>query len=95
MYDTVATTMLGDIHIPSLHATYRQSTEIAVVFKVHGSVCFHCSCSLSQDGVTPLYMACQNGHSDEVDILIRCGANVNQARDVRLHIPSLHICILP
>ena len=37
---------------------------------------------LSQDGVTPLYIASQNGHSDIVTILRRSGANINMARNV-------------
>ena len=35
-----------------------------------------------QDRTTPLYMACQKGHSDIVEILIRSGANVHLPRDV-------------
>ena len=30
-----------------------------------------------QDGVTPLYVACQGGHKIIVDILLKNGANVN------------------
>ena len=37
---------------------------------------------LPQSGATPLYMACQMGHSDVVEILIRNGANINLPRDV-------------
>ena len=31
----------------------------------------------SQDGTTPLFMACQNGHIDVVNILLANGADVN------------------
>ena len=31
-----------------------------------------------QDGLSPLYAASQNGHTDVVDILLRKGADVNQ-----------------
>ena len=33
--------------------------------------------SYTQDGATPLYMACQNGHKQTVDVLLKNGANVN------------------
>ena len=32
-----------------------------------------------QDGVTPLYMACQEGHVDIVEILIQAGADIHEA----------------
>ena len=32
-----------------------------------------------QDGVSPLYIASQDGHSDVVDILLEAGADVHQA----------------
>ena len=38
---------------------------------------------LTQDGATPLFMASQNGRSDVVNILIRNGADVNMAANVR------------
>ena len=38
---------------------------------------------LTQNGATPLYVASQNGHSDVVNILIRNGADVNIAMEVR------------
>ena len=37
---------------------------------------------VTQEGVTPLNIASQNGHTDVVDTLIRAGASVNQARMV-------------
>ena len=33
--------------------------------------------SSTQDGVTPLYVACQNGHTQTVDVLLKNGANPN------------------
>ena len=56
------------------------------------SIIHHCSYDvfagyvqvfLPQDGVTPLYVASQNGHSETVTILLRNGAGVNMADDVR------------
>ena len=35
-----------------------------------------------QDGASPLYAASQEGHTDVVDILVKAGANVNQANTV-------------
>ena len=35
--------------------------------------------SYTQDGTTPLYVACQNGHKQTVDVLLKNGANPNLA----------------
>ena len=35
-----------------------------------------------QTGATPLYIACQQGHSDTVDTLIQNGADINQPKKV-------------
>ena len=35
-----------------------------------------------QDGLSPLYVASQEGHTDVVDILVKAGADVNQANTV-------------
>ena len=35
------------------------------------------SFSSTQNGGTPLYVACQNGHTQTVDVLLRNGANPN------------------
>ena len=37
----------------------------------------------TQDGISPLYVACQNGHEEIVDTLLMNGANVNLATTVR------------
>ena len=37
---------------------------------------------LTQDGATPLYSASHNGHHDVVKILLRNGADINQALNV-------------
>ena len=40
---------------------------------------------LTQNGATPLFIASQKGHSDVVNILIRNGADVNMAKEVRYY----------
>ena len=35
-----------------------------------------------QNGASPLYVASQEGHTDVVDILVKAGADVNQANTV-------------
>ena len=46
---------------------------------------------LAQGGITPLHIASLKGRSDIVNILVRNGANVNNARQVRY---SLHkMCV--
>ena len=35
-----------------------------------------------QGGASPLYVASQEGHTDVVDILVKAGADVNQANTV-------------
>ena len=37
---------------------------------------------LLQDGTTPLYVACQNGHETVVKLLLDGGSDVNKATDV-------------
>ena len=37
---------------------------------------------LLQDGITPLYMASQNGHETVVKLLLDGGSDVNKAMDV-------------
>ena len=50
--------------------------------------------SLSQDGVTPLIIASQKGHSDVVNILLRNGADVNLALNVSNDMITLTIHIV-
>ena len=38
--------------------------------------------SCLQDGASPLFIASQGGHCDVVDILLKNGANINQAMQV-------------
>ena len=38
--------------------------------------------TLLQTGASPLYTACQEGHSDVVDVLLKNGADINQANNV-------------
>ena len=40
--------------------------------------------SYTQNGGTPLYVACQNGHKQTVDVLLKNGANVNLTCTVSL-----------
>ena len=37
-----------------------------------------------QDGFSPLYAACQNGHRDVVDLLLEHNANINLASKVHV-----------
>ena len=40
----------------------------------------------TQDGISPLYVACENGHKGIVDTLQKNGANVNLATTVRMEV---------
>ena len=33
----------------------------------------------AQDGASPLYVVCEGGHSDILDILVEAGADINEA----------------
>ena len=50
-----------------------------------------------QDGASPLYAASQEGHTDVVDILVKAGADVNQATTVvclfELGVRDTHVCM--
>ena len=54
--------------------------EIVQWYLLHSSL--HVIISLIQDGVTPLYVASEQGHSDVVNVLIRNGADINLLRNV-------------
>ena len=47
-------------------------------------ISLHHSFSYTQNGATPLYTACQNGHKQTVDVLLKNVANVNLTRTVSL-----------
>ena len=49
------------------------------VTTVHSSLQSHDIIPFTQDGATLLFIASQNGHSDIVNVLIRCGADVHLA----------------
>ena len=44
-----------------------------------------------QDGRTPLFTACDSGHSNVVEILLDYGANVNQQNDVSKTVCVSHV----
>ena len=47
--------------------------------------------------MTPLLTACDTGHCDAVKILIKAGANINQANEVRkqhVHVLSLFTVLI-
>ena len=41
-----------------------------------------------QNGQSPLFTSCLNGHLDVVKTLIEVGANIDQAEKVSTHIPT-------
>ena len=41
-----------------------------------------------QNGQSPLFTSCLNGHLDVVKTLIEAGANIDQAEKVCTHIPT-------
>ena len=47
---------------------------------------------LTQDSTAPLFVACQNGHSGVVSMLIRNGADINLACNIlwRYNVPYTH-----
>ena len=48
-----------------------------------------------QDGVSPLYVASRNGYTEIVDLLVRAGADVNQADKVHIVLIALVYCARP
>ena len=43
-----------------------------------------------QNQCTPLYIAAQKGHSSVVEMLIKCGADVNTVEMVSKNVTTLH-----
>ena len=56
-----------------------------------GYTCCHSYFPPVQDGFTPLYVACDGGHKQIVDILLKNGANVNLTTTVSVFVVN-EIC---
>ena len=41
-----------------------------------------------QDGVSPVYVASQNGHTEVVDLLVQAGANIHLATTDEVHVST-------
>lgn len=50
-----------------------------------------CTTFIVQDGLNTVYVASQEGHTEIVDVLVRAGANVNQATEVYVHNIHAHV----
>ena len=73
-------------HSDIVNTLIRNGADINRPHYVGRGLTYHSVCSslspLTQTGMTPLYIASQNGHSDIVNTLIRNGADINWPRNV-------------
>ena len=42
--------------------------------------------TLMQDGVSPVYAASKNGHTEVVDLLVQAGADINLTTTAKVHV---------
>ena len=45
-------------------------------------------CCRTQDGVSPVYAASQNGHTEIVDLLVQAGAEIHLANTDEVHVST-------
>ena len=62
----------------------RHTESVLIVF--HTLTTF--SCCQTQDGVSPVYSASQNGHTEVVDLLIQAGADIHLATTDKVHVST-------
>ena len=82
--------MYSNIHISAL-------SVVALISKLDICITFlHLHLIISvQDGLSPLYVACQNGHKLTVDVLLKNGANVNLATTVSMSLYRVFKTCMP
>ena len=74
---------LKDIAVGTAFLEHRQSCSSKVmnnsIRKVAGNITHITFCCQTQDGVSPVYVASQKGHTDVVDLLVQAGADIHLA----------------
>ena len=64
--------------------------HIESVLTVFHTLTIFCFCQ-TQNGVTPVYIASWNGHTEVVDILVQAGADINLATTDEVHVSTHHV----
>ena len=62
--------------------------HIQFVLIVFHTLTFFCCCQ-KQNGVSPVHLASQNGHTEVVDLLVQVGADINLATTDEVHVSTL------
>ena len=82
----MATTIIQTIFCPVMYVLvfllYEGLYDCSLLFTIMSHLTFSCislchTFSYTQNGGIPLYVACQNGHTQTVDVLLKNGANPN------------------
>ena len=63
---------------------FRHIESVLIVFHTQTIFC----CCQTQDGVSPVYVASQKGHTEVVDLLVRAGADIHLASTDEVHVST-------
>ena len=61
---------------------FRHIESVVIVFHIQTIFC----CCHTQDGVSPVYVASKNGHTEIVDLLVQAGADIHLASTDKVHV---------
>ena len=63
---------------------FRNIESVLIVFHTLTTFC----CCQTQNGVSPVYVASQNGHTEVVDLLVQAGADINLSTTNEVHVST-------
>ena len=90
---TVVVIILGNVQLNSFEACipamYSVQHIVTYPRPYHGT--FMCILFSVQDGISPLFIASEKGHTDIVDLVLNAGADVHQTNKVYTSFVHLHV----
>ena len=63
---------------------FRHIESVLIVLHTQKIFC----CCQTQDGISPVYVARQNGHTEVVDLLVQAGADIHLATIAKVHVST-------
>ena len=67
---------------------FRHIESVLIVFYTLTIFC----CCQTQNGISPVYAASQNGHTEVVDLLVQAGADIHLASTEKVHVSTHTVC---